>query len=56
VLLTEIPTLEQLEKMAIAVAFHDLGIWTDHTFRIRQSLMQAGSSSRFARRIGERPA
>lgn len=22
----------QLEKMAIAVAFHDLGIWTDHTF------------------------
>jgi hypothetical protein len=22
----------QLEKMQIAVAFHDLGIWTDHTF------------------------
>lgn len=23
---------EQLEKIATAVAFHDLGIWTDHTF------------------------
>ena len=23
---------EQLEKIAIAVAFHDLGIWTDQTF------------------------
>jgi hypothetical protein len=23
---------EQLEKMAIAVAFHDMGIWTDGTF------------------------
>lgn len=26
------PTPEALEKMAIAAAFHDLGIWTDHTF------------------------
>jgi len=25
-------TPEQLEKIAIAVAFHDLGIWTDGTF------------------------
>jgi hypothetical protein len=24
--------VEQLEKIAIAAAFHDLGIWTDHTF------------------------
>jgi HD superfamily phosphohydrolase YqeK len=23
---------ESLEKTAIAAAFHDLGIWTDHTF------------------------
>lgn len=23
---------EQLEKIAMATAFHDLGIWTDHTF------------------------
>src|SRR5215510_16361233 len=22
----------QLEKIAVAAAFHDLGIWTDHTF------------------------
>jgi hypothetical protein len=25
-------TTEQVEKVAIAAAFHDLGIWTDHTF------------------------
>jgi hypothetical protein len=25
-------TLQQLEKIAIAAAFHDLGIWTDGTF------------------------
>src|SRR5262249_35218276 len=42
----------QLEKLAIAVAFHDLGIWTDHTFdylppsirRARAHLAQAGKS------------
>jgi hypothetical protein len=31
---------EQLEKMAIAVAFHDLGIWTDHTFDYLQPSMR----------------
>src|SRR5262249_15629235 len=42
----------QLEKLAIAVAFHDLGIWTDDTFdylaasmrRARAHLAQAGKS------------
>jgi hypothetical protein len=43
---------EQLEKMAIAVAFHDIGIWTDRTFdyllpsmrRARAHLTKAGKS------------
>jgi hypothetical protein len=43
----------QLEKMQIAVAFHDLGIWTDHTFdylepsiaRARTYLTDAGRSA-----------
>ena len=26
------PTAEMAEKVGIAAAFHDLGIWTDHTF------------------------
>ena len=26
------PDADSLEKIAIAAAFHDLGIWTDHTF------------------------
>ncbi len=30
--LASAPSDEALEKMQIAVAFHDLGIWTDHTF------------------------
>ena len=42
----------QLEKLAIAVAFHDLGIWTDDTFdylppsmrRARAHLARAGKS------------
>ena len=26
------PNAEQLQKIAVATAFHDIGIWTDHTF------------------------
>lgn len=35
---------EQREKIAIAVAFHDLGIWTDHTFDYLQSSTRLASS------------
>src|SRR5262249_33209501 len=46
------PAAAQLEKVAIAVAFHDLGIWRDETFdylppsmrRARAHLSRAGKS------------
>jgi hypothetical protein len=34
------PDPEQLEKMAIAVAFHDIAIWTDATFDYLQPSME----------------
>jgi hypothetical protein len=35
---------EQLEKMAIAAAFHDLGVWTDGTFDYLQPSIRLASS------------
>jgi len=35
--------LEQLEKIAIAAAFHDLGIWTDSTFRLSRAVARVGA-------------
>jgi hypothetical protein len=35
---------EQLEKMAIAAAFHDMGIWTDCTFDYLQPSVQLASA------------
>jgi HD domain len=35
---------EQLEKMAIAAAFHDLGIWTDGTFDYLQPSVRLASA------------
>lgn len=47
---------EELQKMAIAAAFHDLGIWTDGTFDyLPPSKAVAGAEPRHLEVIGAAP-